>query len=260
MRVVKRILIVCAGLIVCACAGWAQSGAGEVVPGAAEQLLAFANAARAQAGVGKLAWDESLASAALDHCSRMAAEGPISHRYGGEASLSERGGQAGARFDLIEENVALGPTPHLIHEGWMQSPGHRENLLNENVNRVGIAVVAARGELYAVADYSRAVISLSQTDVEARVARLIRVSGVKIVNSPATARAACPANSGVPPANGGPQAMFVERWQDSMLNQLPPTLTAKLASGQYQMAAVGSCPAQGMDGQFSSYRVAVLLY
>lgn len=260
MQVAKRILILGVGLLACACAGWAQAGAGEVVPGAAEQLFALANEARSQAGIEKLTWDESLAGAAREHCLRMAAEGPISHRYGGEASLSERGGQAGARFDLIEENVALGPSARSIHIGWMQSPGHRDNLLNRDVNRVGIAVVSARGELYAVADYSRGVVALSQTDVEARVAQLIRVSGVKIVSNPATARAACTANSGVPPAHGGPQAMFVERWQDSMLNELPKTLTAKLASGQYQMAAVGSCPAQGMNGEFSSYRVAVLLY
>ena len=39
----------------------------------------------------------------------------------------------------------------------MQSPGHRENLLNPEVDHVGIAVVYARGVLYAVADYSAVV-------------------------------------------------------------------------------------------------------
>lgn len=230
------------------------------MPDAAEQLLALANDARFQAGVGKLEWDESLAAAALLHCQRMAAEGPISHRYGGEEDLSDRAGRAGARFDLIEENVALGPTAPLIHEGWMNSPGHRANLLNENVNRVGIAVVAARGELYAVADYSRAVVVLTQDEVEQRIANLIQVSGVAVASGHQTARAACMVNSGVPAAQGGPQALFVERWQDSMLNKLPKTLRDRLASGQYRLAAVGSCPAQGVEGSFTMYRVAVLLF
>ena len=70
-------------------------------------------------------------------------------------TCAERAGQAGAHFSLIEENVAVGPTPAAIHDGWMHSPGHRTNLLNPEVDRVGIAVVASRGELYAVADYAR---------------------------------------------------------------------------------------------------------
>jgi uncharacterized protein YkwD len=52
-----------------------------------------------------------LAAAARRHCLRMAAEGPISHRYEGEPDLSERAAQAGAHFSLIEENVAVGPDP-----------------------------------------------------------------------------------------------------------------------------------------------------
>jgi hypothetical protein len=50
------------------------------------------------------------------------------------------------------------------------------------------------------------------------------------------------------------------RWQDSALKELPRPLTEQLASGQYHRAAVGSCPAQGVEGDFTAYRVAVLLY
>ena len=108
-------------------------------------------------GAGPLQWDPALAEAARQHCLRMAAEGPISHRYGGEPDLTERAGQAGAHFSLIEENVAIGPSPAAIHDEWMHSPGHRTNLLNPQVDRVGMAVVASRGVLYAVADYAKAV-------------------------------------------------------------------------------------------------------
>jgi hypothetical protein len=50
------------------------------------------------------------------------------------------------------------------------------------------------------------------------------------------------------------------RWQDADLTRLPQALADRLASGQYRQAAVGSCPAQGVEGQFTAYRVAVLLY
>src|SRR5271165_1826750 len=127
----------------------------------AEQLFVLANQARAAQGVGPLKWDPALAAAALQHCQRMAQEGQIAHRYGGEPDLTARAGQAGAHFSLIEENVALGSYVGSIHDGWMQSQGHRANLLNPDADRAGIAVVASRGVFYAVADYARAVAILN---------------------------------------------------------------------------------------------------
>jgi hypothetical protein len=226
-----------------------------------EQIFALANQARAQAGVSRLAWDPALAAAALAHCRRMASEGPIAHRYGGEPDVSARAAQAGAHFGLIEENVAVGPSGPAIHEEWMNSPGHRDNLLSPDVDRVGIAVVSARGVLYAVADYSHAAPALSPTQVESQVAALVRVSGVSIVGDPTLARAACATDSGMPRAPAGaPQPRFVMRWQDSDLNQLPQDLAARLGTGKYTRAAIGSCPAQSAEGAFTAYRVAVLLY
>jgi len=238
----------------------AQRGPGEVDSRAAEQVFALANKARVQAGAGRLEWDDSLAEAALQHCQRMVAEGPIAHRYNGEADIAGRAGQAGAHFDVIEENVAVGPSAAEIHNEWMNSPGHRANLLSRDVNRVGIAIVAARGVLYAVADYSHGVQSMSAAQVEARVAGLIRNSGVGVLREAEQARAACGTDRGVPPAQGGMQPTFVMRWQDADLSALPRTLQQRLASKQYRQAAVGACPAQNVEGNFTAYRVAVLLY
>ncbi len=236
-----------------------QNADGTVVQTAAEQLMALANQSRAESGAGRLRWDPALAAAALKHCRRMAAEGPISHRYAGELDLAERTGQAGAHFSVIEENVAVGPSASVIHEQWMRSPGHRSNLLSTDVDRVGIAVVASHGVLYAVADYSHGVESMGAHEAEARVAALIRRSGVSIMNDPSVARAACAMDSGVP-RSAIPHPGFVMRWQDSQLEQLPGALTSRLSSGQYHRAAIGSCQAQGAQGTFTAYRLAVLLY
>jgi hypothetical protein len=265
MRIAKS-LVLCLWVVVGLIA--TEASVAQDVPGGkrpalqieAEQLLALANEARAAAGAGPLRWDAGLAAAARQHCLRMAAEGPISHRYGGEPDLSERAGQAGAHFSLIEENVAIGPTPAAIHEEWMHSPGHRANLLNPEVDRAGIAVVASRGVLYAVADYARAVQSLTRAQAEAQVAELIRASGVAIAGDPAQARAACAADHGLPNSAAGMQPRFVMRWQDSDLTHLPQALVDRLGTGKYRQAAVGSCPAQGLQGSFTAYRVAVLLY
>lgn len=241
--------------------GAAMQGGGALDQrGAAEQIFALANEARLQAGAGELEWDPALAQAALQHCRRMAQEGPIAHRYGGEPDVSGRAAQAGAHFSVIEENVAVGPSADAIHEEWMHSPGHRSNLLSRDVDHVGIAVVAARGVLYAVADYSRAVQSLSQSQVEARVAELIRPSGVGILRDSTLARQACTTDGGIPRGSSGQTPRFVMRWQDADLSHLPQALSEHLASGRYREAAVGSCPAQVAEGSFTAYRVAVLLY
>jgi uncharacterized protein YkwD len=265
MRVLAQGVFVFAALAMPA-AGEAQSnspahdrGSGNM-HAEAGRIFALANQARAQEGVGRLDWDPALADAALQHCLRMAAEGPISHQYNGEPDLSTRTAQAGAHYSVIEENVAMGPSADAIHEEWMHSPGHRANLLSPDVDRVGVAVVAARGELYAVADYSRAVEQLSAPQVEAKVAALLRTSGVAILRDPSVARTACATDEGMPRSEGGPMARFVMRWQDADLTQLPQALAERLASGKYRQAAVGSCPAQVAGGSFTAYRVAVLLY
>jgi uncharacterized protein YkwD len=232
---------------------------GQLMADDANQLITLINEARAAAGAAPLEWDPALAAAAEQHCLLMSGKGPIEHQYKGEPSLTDRAAAAGAHFSLIEENIAIGPSAEAIQDEWMHSPPHRTNLLNPSVNRIGTAVVANHGTLYAVADFSRAVMVLTPSQVEAQVASLIRVSGVKVFDSSTQARQAC--TTGVmPPSAPGLLPRFLMLWQASSLNQLPPALTDKLATGRYHGAEVGSCAQQGEQNAFAAYRVAVLLY
>jgi uncharacterized protein YkwD len=254
------IALVMAALASAALQAQSNAASGSDMQAAAQRVFALANQARAEAGVGRLQWDPALTAAAMAHCRRMAEEGPIAHRYGGEPDLSDRAAQAGAHFSVIEENVAVGPSPDAIHQEWMQSPGHRQNLLAPEIDRIGVAIVPARGVLYAVADYSRGVEQVNASQVEARVAALIKPSGVEILRDPSVARAACATDEGMPHAAGGMQPRFIMRWQDAELTQLPKELADRLATGHFRAADVGSCPAQSVEGSFSAYRIAVILY
>jgi hypothetical protein len=240
---------------------FAQRDTAQPNPAAAEQLFALANQSRAQAGAGRLSWDPALAQAAMKHCMRMVSEGTtLAHRYNGEPDLGPRAEAAGAHFSLLEENIAIGSYADQIHQGWLDSPGHRRNLLNPEVDRVGIAVVAARGVLYAVADYDRAVAALSPEQVESRVADQVRMGGMKVVRDPQDARAACRVEHGFPRNARGTEPGFVMRWQGADLNRLPQPLVDKMGSGQYRSAAVGACSPTESSGSFTAYRIAVLLY
>lgn len=226
-----------------------------------ERLVALANQARAQVGAPAVKWDPALAQAALKHTRRMVSEGgAIQHDYPGELALSERAGLAGAHFNLIEENIAVGPSSDEIHDAWMHSKLHRENMLNPEVNRIGIAVIARRGVLYATADFTRAVEAYSPGQVEAKVGAMLERSGMKVMANHSLAREACTANRGFPRVENGAQPSFVMRWQDSDLSHLPENLAQQLASKRYTEAAVGTCEASGEAGTFTAYRVAVLLY
>jgi hypothetical protein len=234
-------------------------GNNQALRSMAAQLFSLGNQSRAAQGLRALEWDPALAAAALNHCARMAAEGPISHQYAGEPELTERAGQAGAHFSLIEENVAAGYEPASIHQAWMHSQGHRENLLNPAVDRVGVAVVARGNMLYAVADFERAVAVLTQTQVEAAVANLVQGTGVNAHANSTGARLACAQDHGLPVSLDNRRPEFIMRWQAAELDRLPGALLDRISTGKYHEAAVGSCPSPSAESTFTVYRVAVLL-
>ncbi len=204
-----------------------------------------------------LRWDIALYRAAYGHAQQMAARASISHQYPGEAELAARGKAAGARFSLIEENVAEAQTAVRIHNAWMNSPGHRANLLDPNVNAVGISVLRRDGQLYAVQDFERSVTVLSLDEQERTVGQLVAASGaVMVLPVSEDARRTCGMASGFA---GDRQPTFVILYTSADLLQIPETLKTKIASGRYREAAVGACEGMGSE-PFTSYSVAVLLY
>jgi uncharacterized protein YkwD len=57
--------------------------------------------------------------------------------------VGDRLGKAGVLYLVAGENLAFAPSLEIAHDGLMQSPGHRENILDEEFNRVGIGVIDA---------------------------------------------------------------------------------------------------------------------
>jgi|SRR5579859_191152 len=224
-------------------------------PSAEERLLLDdANRERAAAGVQPLKWDNALAAAARQHALLMAQQYQLSHQYPGELPLEERAARTGAKFSLIAENVAVGPTPESIHDGWMHSPGHRKNILNAEVSAVGIATVRGSGGLFAVQDFSRPIADLSLQQQEEKVISLLRRAGLMRADASEEARKACCMNRGF----GGASALFVMRFEATDLSKLPEPLMRTLKNGTYRKASVGACRDNAPAG-FTRYRIAVLL-
>ena len=135
--------------------GWPSYGE-VLLPRAERELFAAVNQARRAQGLAPLRWDESLATAARRHAQVMADHGFVQHGFQGEPSLSARVKQVGAHFSWLAENVTQGPSPEFIHTQFMKSPPHRANILDRDMDSVGIGVVEQGGQLFAVEDFSQA--------------------------------------------------------------------------------------------------------
>jgi uncharacterized protein YkwD len=138
-------------------AATAPGGAARTAPSKDEQnIFDSANRERAARQLLPLKWNALLASAARAHAQKMAQAGTISHQFPGEMDMGMRIRVAGVHFISAAENVAQGPTAAVIHQEWMNSPPHRENLLDPELDSMGVAVVARNGELFAVQDFALA--------------------------------------------------------------------------------------------------------
>jgi uncharacterized protein YkwD len=152
MRLRIRLVALAAAVIVVCTSAFGETNAAR----AGRELLASVNQARRSHGLAALQWNESLALAARRHAEVMAEHGTAQHGFEGELDLSARVKQAGARFSSLSENVTQGPTAEFIHAQFMNSPPHRSNILDRDMDSVGIGVVEKQGQLFAVEDFSQA--------------------------------------------------------------------------------------------------------
>ena len=230
--------------------------AGRDLTVAEQYLLAAANQDRANQGLPPLHFDPVLAEASEVHAREMAEHQEISHQFDGEPELAARGANAGVHFSLITENVGEAPTSVIIHNLWMHSPGHRANLLDPNVDSIGIAIVTRDNQLFAVEDFARTVQTITLNQQERTVADIIARSGIHVAETTKDARETCTMSTGYA---GSRQPWFIMRYTAGSLNEIPSQLKMKLISGKYHQAVVGAC-ALARNTPFTAYNIAVLLY
>jgi uncharacterized protein YkwD len=218
-------------------------------------LFDAANRERTANGLPPFEWDEALAAAARLHAERMVQHNALSHQFPGEALLQDRARQSGARFSLIAENVAEGPTPQGLHTQWMNSAPHRANLLDHDLNSIGIAVIRSGNLYFAVQDFSVGVPHLSFGQQEAQISSQLEALGVRLADASGDARKTCAMDRGW----AGQRPGAVLRYETSNLSNLPDDIEQKLRTGKFHAAAVGACEATG-SGTFTRFRVAIVLY
>ncbi|MFF2521306.1 CAP domain-containing protein [Streptomyces liangshanensis] len=118
---------------------WARPFTAGGLASIVAEMLDLTNAERGAAGLRPLAHDRRLADAAQAYSTDMATRAFYSHTSPEGLAPWDRAAAAGAPHRGIGENIACGQrTAAEVVEGWMNSPGHRANILKPDFTHLGV--------------------------------------------------------------------------------------------------------------------------
>ncbi len=108
---------------------------------AEKKMLDLVNKERNAEGLESLTMDEKLINLAREHSRDMFARGYFAHVNPSGEDPFDRMKRWNIEFLVAGENLALAPNVELAHDGLMNSPGHRANILTEEYGKVGIGCI-----------------------------------------------------------------------------------------------------------------------
>ncbi|MDQ0114071.1 CAP domain-containing protein [Paenibacillus harenae] len=105
-----------------------------------QEVLKLVNAQRQSAGLGALSMDAKLANMAMVKAKDMYDNNYFDHNSPTYGSPFDMMRQFGITYQYAGENIAKGqPTPQQVMTDWMNSPGHRANILKSSFTKIGVA-------------------------------------------------------------------------------------------------------------------------
>jgi uncharacterized protein YkwD len=114
-----------------------------------QAVIDSTNAERKKANLKPLAANALLMKAARLHAANMAKQDKLDHVLD-KKNPADRVKDTGYRYFATGENIAWNPaTPADAVKGWMDSPPHKENILNNKYTEIGVALAKnEKGEIY----------------------------------------------------------------------------------------------------------------
>lgn len=120
--------------------GFYGKPSGELADSFARITLDLVNSARVKRGLQALEWDDGAAQTAQEHSEDMAKNEYFNHVNPRGENHGDRLENNGVDFIVAGENIAYGQTSAIFaHESWMNSSGHRKNVLGD-YDRLGVGV------------------------------------------------------------------------------------------------------------------------
>ncbi|MBX3091943.1 MAG: hypothetical protein KF801_05470 [Cryobacterium sp.] len=171
-------------------------------------ILSLINRDRAAKGLGPLKLNSAINAVALNWAKSMAAKDSMVHNPNYSTQIPSGWTRAG-------ENIAHGySSPGAVHAAWMNSPGHRANILGDYTD-VGIAFITVDGSTWAVEDFAK----YGKTSTPKPVTKPKPATSTKKpsatakptsqAHSPAPAKVATPPKSAAPVSRPAPDLSFL---------------------------------------------------
>jgi uncharacterized protein YkwD len=138
-RPVIALLLTLAGTLAAAFGAAAAEPSNEIT---AENVIRLMNEYRAEGGLPPLRGESRLALAAGDRMRHMEDEGYWAHESPDGLTPFVWVRSREYNFQVAGENLASGfETARLLVQSWMESPGHRANIMSEDYQDCGIAII-----------------------------------------------------------------------------------------------------------------------
>ncbi|MFI6450128.1 CAP domain-containing protein [Streptosporangium amethystogenes] len=122
-----------------------------------EEVVRLTNAERQKGGCAPLVSDPQLRSAAQGHSADMAAKNYFSHTSPDGTDMTARIKASGfSPMRAWAENIAMGQrTPAEVVKGWMNSSGHRANIMNCAYTHLGVGVANSSRGIYWTQNFAK---------------------------------------------------------------------------------------------------------
>jgi len=163
------------------------------------RMFALLNEARRAAGLNPLLADAELREIALEHSTDMADHHFVGHVSPSTGSPEDRLRRSGLVVAIFGENIAAAATPEVAHEGLMNSPGHRANMLRPEFTHVGIAVRKGDAGIVVTMNFARRpapnLVPTSAAQVEAAIGAMRAKKGLSAANIDSVYRVAAQAGA-----------------------------------------------------------------
>ncbi|MDN5859407.1 MAG: CAP domain-containing protein [Pseudonocardia sp.] len=122
------------------------TGGGDPLDAECAAVVTATNAERARHGLAPLTVDTRLTTAARAHSADMVNRGFFAHDDPDGRGVDHRVRAAGYAFSVVAENIAAGQRGAAeVVAGWMNSPGHRANILHRDVRQIGVGTATGGG-------------------------------------------------------------------------------------------------------------------
>ena len=126
-----------------------QTATQNVDTSAAQQILSLVNSQRAANGLSPLTLNSNLSRVAQAKAEDMKNRNYFSHTSPTYGSPFDMMKSFGISYRTAGENIAKGQkTPSAVMTAWMNSAGHRKNILNANYTQLGVGYVYNNGSPY----------------------------------------------------------------------------------------------------------------